>query len=83
MIISDKQARLAAQDLKEHAETPLNCATGVSLELIVAARAVAIDAPDTRPERIRQAEDYLGAGEVDAHQVAEKMIARIVSDSLR
>ena len=83
MIISENQARLAAQDISEHAEALPLRASGVSLELIVAAREAAINTPDTRPERIRQAEDYLDAGAVDAHEIAEKMIARIISDSVR
>ncbi len=83
MIISESQARLAAQDLRNHTGAPSFYASGVSLELIVAARGVAIDAPDTRPDRIAAAQDYLGAGPVDAREVAEKMIARIMSDSLR
>jgi hypothetical protein len=83
MIISQTQARLAAEYLREHPGVSSARSTAVPPELIAAARAAAASAPDPRPERMRQAADYLDAGLVDAHDVAEKMIARIISDSLR
>lgn len=83
MIISEKQARLAAEYLREHPEVSPIHASDVSPELICAACAAAFSAPDPRPGRVRDAEVYLGAGDMDTRQVAEKMIARIMCDSLR
>jgi len=83
MIISENQARLAAEYLREHPEVVRIHRCDVSAELIAEARATALHAPDMRPECISRAERYLGAGPVDSRQVAEKMIARIISDALR
>jgi hypothetical protein len=83
MIISENQARLAAEYLKEHPGGSRCRPSDVSAELLDAARSAATNAPETRPDRIRDAEHYLDVGEVDSHQIAAKMIARIISDSMR
>lgn len=84
MIISEEQALLAARQLA----APVTCtdthrAVAVSDDLIAAARAIAEETPDTRDDRISEARAYLGAGALDAREVASKMISRIISDSLR
>ncbi len=85
MIISDEQARLAARDARSHCEeygaTP--AIDDVSSELIALATATARSAPDIRSERVEDAKIRLDTGELDARDVATKILSRIVSDSLR
>jgi hypothetical protein len=83
MMISDKQTQLAVEYLREHPRVSPMLASDVSPELVSAAWAIAVNTPDPRPDRVRDAQLYLGAGEMDAREVAEKMIARIICDSLR
>lgn len=83
MIISDEQALLAAQYL--HSGIPVcthECAD-VSEALLAAVRAAVDETPETRDDRVLEAREYLGAGTLDSHEVASKMISRIISDSLR
>lgn len=84
MMISNDQARLAAEHLKSGvrcAVTPGAC--DVSAEVIREAIERASHAPDLREERLSEAKARMDGGAPDAHDVASKMISRIVSDSLR
>ncbi len=85
MIISDEQARAVAQHLKSHAGprvcTGVSCS--VSSDLMDKAVAAAFDAPEIREDRLAEARIRMDAGMLDSHDVAEKMISRILSDSLR
>jgi len=83
MIISDKQALLAARDLKAHHADPINSHPVVSDDLMAAARAIIEETPELRGDRVTEARDYLGSGEIDSRDVAAKMISRIISDSVR
>lgn len=84
MIISDEQARLAAQYLRSH-EQGRTGVEHVELEprLLDQVRETIQATPETRDERVREARDRLVVGEPDSQEVAAKMISRIVSDSLR
>lgn len=85
MIISDEQARLAARYARTHNGEPVatSAPDDVSSELIARATAAARSAPDIRSERVEDARVRLDTGELDAHDVATKILSRIVSDSLR
>jgi len=83
MMITTKQARLAAEDLRERRVRAEAAHHGISLELLIAARDAVENAPDTRPERVQVAMSHLDAGVPDCHEVAQMMISRIISDSLR
>jgi len=83
MMITAKQARLAAEDLREQRVRAEAAHHGISLELLIAARDAVENAPDTRTERVRVAMNHLDSGVPDCYQIAQMMISRIVSDSLR
>lgn len=83
MIISDEQARLAAQALRTSGNGAYHPHVDVSPELFHRVYAAVLDTPETRSERVRQAKDHLGVGEPDPREIAQKMISRIISDSLR
>lgn len=84
MIISDEQVRRAAEYLRATAcERPR--AVAVSLDPVVVSRAVsaALSAPEVRLDRISQAA-YVTEGYLpDSEAVAEKLIGRLISDSIR
>jgi hypothetical protein len=83
MIISDEQALLAARYLSTSHPSESAHATVVSDDLLAAARAVVDQTPETRDDRVSEARDHMGSGVFDSHEVASKMISRIISDSLR
>ena len=83
MIISDEQARLAAQALRQPAEADPCAHVTVSPELFERVYAAVLQTPETRTERVREAMEYLDAGAPDPREIAGKMISRIISDSLR
>jgi len=84
MIISEEQAKLAARYARSHvAGTPETFHEDVPAELIELATAAATSAPDIRAQRIEDARGRLDSGELGALEVAQKMLSRIVSDSLR
>ena len=84
MMISDKQARLAADYLlascSAHECSP-SCA--VSDVTLAAACAVAKRTPDPRTDRVLEARAHLDAPEYTSRDIASMMISRIISDSLR
>lgn len=83
MIISDEQALLAFRLLREGALATGSGHEAVSDELFSQAVAAAVAAPDTRPERVAEARARCAQGPLDSQDIANKMISRIVSDSLR
>jgi len=84
MMISDAQARLAAIDLRSGDYSPPDQSRAeVSDEVFRAAVRAASEAPDLRPDRVAEARAHMLAGAPDSHAVAEKMISRILGDSLR
>jgi len=84
MIISEEQAKLAARYARSHADgMPQTLHEDVPAELIRLATAAAASAPDIRAQRIEDARGRLDSGELGAFDVAQKMLSRIVSDSLR
>jgi hypothetical protein len=83
MMISQEQARLAAQDVRDQRISAEANHHGISLELLLAARSVAENTPDTRPERVQEAMNHLDSGVIDSHTVAQMIISRVISDSLR
>lgn len=83
MMISNEQALLAARDLQASHPGALGALSGISDAVLAAAHAVVDETPDMREDRVSEARMHLGAGSFDSHQVAEKMISRIISDSLR
>lgn len=83
MIISEEQARLAAHALRTSCSEHECSRVDVSPELFSRVFAAVLETPETRDERVREAIHYLGAGTPDSHEVASKMISRIISDSLR
>jgi len=84
MIISEEQAKLAARYARSSIQSPCRSPhEEVSAELIERATAAATAAPDIRAQRVEDARVRLDSGELDAREVATKMLSRIVSDSLR
>jgi hypothetical protein len=84
MMISEEQALRAAQQLHlVTVQTGRPTVPDVSQQVIDLAVLRATQAPETRPDRIRIAREHLSAGCFDSHEVAEKMLQRIVGDALR
>jgi hypothetical protein len=83
MIISEEQARLAAQYLQGSNPMGAHRHAEVSPELMARVVAAVDRCPECRAERVEQAITDMGAGSPGSREVAEKMISRIISDSLR
>lgn len=84
MMISEEQARLAAENLRSPGNPgPALAAGGISPELMQRVMIALASQPETRQERVREAQLHLESGALTSDAVADKMIARIVSDSLR
>jgi hypothetical protein len=83
MMISQEQARLAAEDIRDQRFRTAAEHHGISLEVLLAARSVVENTPDTRPERVQDAMNRMDSGATDSHAVAQMMVSRIISDSLR
>ncbi len=84
MIISDEQARAAAQYLKANPAQGCDLhGCDVSPAIMQAARAAVDGAPDLRADRVAEARERMAGHALDSRDVADKMISRIVSDSLR
>lgn len=83
MIISDEQARLAADYLRHPAARAASVQEcSVSSDVLAEAIDIASHAPDVREERVEEARLRLKA-DVSADEIASKMLSRIVSDALR
>lgn len=84
MIISDEQARAAADYLKNPPTcADAACVADVPGDVLQAAQEVAAACPDMRPERVVEAVERMRTHTLDSHDIAEKMISRILSDALR
>jgi len=88
MIISEEQVRRALEYLqtskREGApDTGPFVGPQIPTELIDRIRDAVSTAPDTREDRIAHARELLAGTGPTSVEVAEKMIGRIVSDSLR
>lgn len=84
MMISDEQARLAADYLLASCSThECGVYSAVSDRTLAAARAVVERTPDTRSDRVLRARALLRSPDYTSHDIASKMISRIVSDCLR
>lgn len=53
------------------------------IELLARVDALLSDMPETRPERVEQARAGLADGAYSSSEVADKIIARAISDKLR
>lgn len=84
MIISDEQARAAARYLRDtHGDTGSTAVAQVPDDIIERACEAAAASPDTRPERVVEAVERMKTHTLDSHDIAEKMLSRILSDALR
>lgn len=84
MMISDEQAKLAAKAVLESrvVSGPVRD-VDVSPEVLEQAREAVMHAPDVRAERVLEACTRLLTQPLDSHDLADKMISRIVSDAVR
>lgn len=84
MMISDEQARLAADYLLASCNAhDCGASSAVSDVTFAAACAVAERTPDTRSDRVNRARALLGSPEYTSRDIASKMISRIISDCIR
>lgn len=86
MIISHEQFELVAAYLRAAPAQPAEAAgTSVTLtaELSERVRSSVDSAPEVRKERVEEARRHLEQGGFSSSDVAEKMIARALSDKLR
>ncbi len=83
MQISNEQARLAAEQLRETPESAPPETRPVTAELMARVFEEIDHCPETRRERIAAAREHLEHGEPESTDVARMMISRIVSDALR
>jgi len=86
MMISDLQARLALECLREahdEGESGVERVSKLSPELLERVNRVLAEVPETRRDRVEQARAGLAEGICSSREVAEKIIARVISDSLR
>lgn len=87
MIISDEQVRLALVYLHTSGELSgrlsVDPTVGVTPEFVERVRREIAQAPETRSDRMREARELLTGSEPSSREVADKMIGRIISDSIR
>ena len=87
MIISDEQVRLALAYLHTSGELSghlsVDPTVGVTPEFVERVRREIAEAPETRPDRMEEARELLTGSEPSSREVADKMIGRIISDSIR
>ncbi|MDA3936519.1 MAG: hypothetical protein PF636_06605 [Actinomycetota bacterium] len=87
MIISEEQVRLAVEYLQTPAAKCAVCAghdaSSVPPDLMDRVKATLASTPETRRDRVEQARIMLSGVTPSSREVADKMIGRIVSDSLR
>ena len=88
MIISDAQVRLAVKYLQTtdcSGAAPDSACTPpeVSEELLARVRLALDQTPDTREDRVDEARALIAGTPLSSVEVAEKMIGRIISDSIR
>lgn len=83
MMLSDEQARLAARDILEGRSSGPIKDVEISPETLEQARQAVLHAPDVRAERVLEACTRLLTEPLDSHDLANKMISRIVTDAIR
>jgi len=84
MKISDEQVRLAREYLQTSETSAMRpVSQGVSPDTVDRALAVIADTPDIRDDRLSSAQEMLDGSGPSGTEVAEKMIGRIISDSIR
>jgi hypothetical protein len=86
MIISDEQVRLACEYLhhnSDHMAVDCHPHAGASLELIERVRMSLSGVPETRHDRVEEARAMMATEGPSADVIAQKMIGRIISDSIR
>ena len=83
-MISKEQAHAAAAQLRtKSSNARRHDSADVSPEIFAEALAVACNTPDTRFQRMAEAQHLLATEAADSRAVASMMIQRILSDSLR
>lgn len=86
MIISDEQVRCVLECLRDHdmlEDATVATDSSCTPELLARVNELLADLPDTRSERVRQAQSDMANGGYSSEDVADKIVARIISDSLR
>jgi hypothetical protein len=84
MKISEEQVRLAVEYLQTSDEEPgRSIPDGVSPEILERARSIVETTPDVRADRMDSAREMLDGVGPSSSEVAQKMIGRIISDSIR
>ncbi len=88
MIISEEQVRLAVAYLQtpegDHvAHIGRTSSAAVTPELLAKVTAACETLPDTRSDRVEHGRDMVAGVQPSGSEVAQKMIGRIISDSLR
>ncbi|MCG2807211.1 MAG: hypothetical protein L6413_02940 [Coriobacteriia bacterium] len=88
MIISEEQVRLAVaylqtSDSADRVHTERFHSGADNAALIEKVQAACATLPDTRSERVEHARTMVAGPQLSGSEVAEKMIGRIISDSLR
>lgn len=88
MIISDEQVRRAVEYLQTTERDGAHGHDGhgmesVSAELLEKVRLSLASTPDMRDDRVEHARELLSGRHLSSAEVAEKMIGRIISDSIR
>jgi hypothetical protein len=86
MIISDQQVRLACEYLhnnSDHAAVDCHPHAGASPELIERVRLSLARVPETRHDRVEEARAMMATEAPSSAVIAQKMIGRIISDSIR
>ena len=87
MIISDEQVRLALAYLHtpggSSGDLAVHPVAGVTPEFVERVRRAIAESPETRSDRMAEARALLTSKEPSSRQVADKMIGRMISDSIR
>lgn len=83
MMLSEEQARLAVEALRNRHGSAQTAGVEVAPETLAMAREAVFDAPDVRAERVLEACTRLLTKPIDSRDLADKVISRIASDSLR
>jgi anti-sigma28 factor (negative regulator of flagellin synthesis) len=84
MIISDEQAREVAEHLRQRQGFSVAQAhRDIDPEVLKRAMQAAFSAPDIRDDRVAAAREHLRSGTFDPETLADKLLSRMMGDSLR
>jgi hypothetical protein len=86
MIISDEQVRLACEYLHHNSGQPafpIHPHVAASPELVERVRVSLAGIPETRHDRVEEARAMMATDAPSCDVIAQKMIGRIISDSIR